>query len=69
MEATPLNQWGGQRKGAGRPKGKGRFRGQPTKSYRLPIDLENEILAVVAEKYPHLEYCLEESSQKIEKNV
>jgi DNA polymerase V len=42
---------GGSRKGAGRPKGKGKYQGEPTKAVRLPISI---IAAIKAGKFPSL---------------
>jgi len=40
---------GGKRKGAGRPKGTGKF-GEPTKAIRLPISMIDRIMQYIAQK-------------------
>jgi DNA polymerase V len=40
---------GGKRKGAGRPKGTGKF-GEPTKAIRLPISMIDRIMEFIAQK-------------------
>ena len=40
---------GGKRKGAGRPKGTGKF-GEPTKAIRLPISMIDRIMQFIAQK-------------------
>lgn len=40
---------GGKRKGAGRPKGTGKF-GEPTKAIRLPISMIDRIMRFIAQK-------------------
>ncbi|MCL2622667.1 MAG: translesion error-prone DNA polymerase V autoproteolytic subunit [Planctomycetaceae bacterium] len=40
---------GGRRKGAGRPKGTGKF-GEPTKAIRLPISMIDRIMQFIAQK-------------------
>ncbi len=41
--------WGGKRDGAGRPKGRGKY-GEPTKTVRIPVTLENEVHAYIESK-------------------
>ncbi|MDR1958527.1 MAG: S24 family peptidase [Planctomycetaceae bacterium] len=40
---------GGKRKGAGRPKGTGKF-GEPTKAIRLPVSMIDRIMGFIAQK-------------------
>ncbi|MBQ2848997.1 MAG: hypothetical protein IJE77_00835, partial [Thermoguttaceae bacterium] len=40
---------GGKRKGAGRPKGTGKF-GEPTKAIRLPISMIDRIMLFIEQK-------------------
>lgn len=40
---------GGKRKGAGRPKGSGKY-GEPTKTVRLPISLIDEVMEYIQNK-------------------
>ncbi len=59
---------GGKRKGAGRPKGTGKF-GEPTKAVRLPISMIDDVLEFIKRKKKAKARRQEEQAIKAEKRT